>query len=113
MKCNIVGFMRNISRPGTEELQQELLDNLKELRDHPEKHGEFFDLYLFRDDNEWRAAKSVEQPANGELPSQPGHLQQGQEAINIEECLKQVCADVAMLYADRLERCTRASLQRD
>jgi hypothetical protein len=63
MKCNINGFMRNISRQGTEELQQEFLDNLKELRDRPEKHGEFFDLYLFRDDKEWRAAKTAEQPA--------------------------------------------------
>lgn len=53
MKCNIKGFLRNICQRGTEELQEEFLDNLKELRDHPEKHREFFDLYIFDDHKEY------------------------------------------------------------
>lgn len=57
MKVNITGFMRNMLRPRCGEMVAEFLGHLKELRNDSSKHGEFFDLYIFGDDTEYRAAK--------------------------------------------------------
>ena len=61
MRVSITGFMRNMLRPGCAEQVAEFLGNLKELRDAPSKHAEFFDLYVFGDDTEYR--KRAAQPA--------------------------------------------------
>jgi hypothetical protein len=57
MRINLNGFMRNITIPQYKEMVVEFLSNVKELRDNPSKHNEFFDLYVFSDDKEYRAAK--------------------------------------------------------
>jgi len=57
MKVNITGFMRNMLRPNCGEMVAEFLGNLKELRNDPSKHNEFFDLYVFSDDSEYRKLK--------------------------------------------------------
>ena len=62
MKVNITGFMRNMLRPNCREMVAEFLGHLKELRNEPAKHGEFFDLYVFGDDAEYRNSKSKESP---------------------------------------------------
>lgn len=62
MRVNITGFMRNMMRPGGGEMIAEFLGHLKELRNTPSRHGEFFDLYIFSDDTEYRTAKAAEGP---------------------------------------------------
>ncbi len=56
MRVNITGFMRNMLRPRCGEMVAEFLGHLKELRNEPAKHAEFFNLYVFSDDTEYRAA---------------------------------------------------------
>lgn len=55
---NETGFLKNITKPRCYTLADELLENLKELRDNPEKHKEFFDLYIFSDDESYRTTLS-------------------------------------------------------
>jgi hypothetical protein len=42
----------------------EFLGHLKELRNDSSRHAEFFDLYVFGDDAQWRASKLEVPPAN-------------------------------------------------
>ena len=51
-------------RPRCSEMVAEFLGHLKELRNDSSRHAEFFDLYVFSDDTQWRASKPVEPPAN-------------------------------------------------
>jgi hypothetical protein len=73
MMVSLEGFMRNISRNGINPVVQEFIDNLRELRDHPERHGAFFGLYVFRDDDEWkrRAAQAAEVRPHSAQQAQP------------------------------------------
>lgn len=70
MKTSITGFMRNMMRPGTSEMVAEFLGHLKELRDAPSRHQEFFDLYIFSDDTEYRK-KLIAPPKATEQGSLP------------------------------------------
>jgi hypothetical protein len=56
VKVSLSGLLRNAARdPGYKFSLGELCDHLKMLRDQPERHSEFFDLYVFSDDSEYRA----------------------------------------------------------
>lgn len=62
MKVCLHGMMRNSARgKGGLAMLMELCDNLKELRDDPGKHADFFALYLFPDDADYqkRATKAA------------------------------------------------------
>jgi hypothetical protein len=54
MKINIATFINSIARTECRELAFEFLRHIKELRDCPSKHKEFFNLYVFGDDEKWR-----------------------------------------------------------
>ena len=56
MKVSISGLLRNAALdPGYKYSLGELCEHLKLLRDQPERHSEFFALYVFGDDSEYRA----------------------------------------------------------
>ena len=56
MKVSISGLLRNAARdPGYKYSLGELCEHLQMLRDQPERHSEFFALYVFSDDSEYRA----------------------------------------------------------
>lgn len=70
MRVSISGLCRNAARdPGYKFALGELCDHLKLLRDDPSRHSEFFDLYVFDDDAEYRAklAEAGQQPATGQV----------------------------------------------
>ena len=53
MKVSLDGLLKNAARnKAYRYMLLELRDNLRELRDHPEKHGEFFDLYVIEPQRE-------------------------------------------------------------
>jgi len=56
MKVSISGLCRNAAHSsGYKFALMELCEHLKQLRDQPERHSEFFELYVFSDDAEYRA----------------------------------------------------------
>jgi hypothetical protein len=59
-------------------LEEELLSHLKELRDDPAKHGEFFDLYRFSD------GKDPAAPVQGVEAQAPGGLVWSREKPKVD-----------------------------
>ena len=68
MKVSLDGLCENASRHNGYRFSLcELRDNLRELRDHPEQHAEFFALYTFRDDTEYQKRRA-ERAEAGQQP---------------------------------------------
>ena len=66
MKVSISGLLRNAARDaGYKFALGELCDHLRMLRDQPGRHSEFFALYVFSDDADYRAklVEAGQQPA--------------------------------------------------
>lgn len=69
MKVSISGLCRNAARDSAYKFAlSELCKHLKELRDDPSRHSEFFALYVFGDDAGYRAklSEAGQQPATSQ-----------------------------------------------
>lgn len=91
MKVSISGLLRNAARdPGYKYSLGELCEHLKLLRDQPERHSEFFALYVFSDDSEYRAKLVEAGQQSGEAPVQQAN---GETISLCIGCIKENCPD--------------------
>lgn len=72
VRVSLSGLLKNAARePGYKYSLGELCEHLKMLRDDPGRHSEFFDLYVFGDDSEWRAKLAEAQATSTNKQSTP------------------------------------------